>query len=487
MSQIKTKFIAANAVTNAKLAQMAAHTYKGNNTGSTANAIDVTSTQLTADLNLFSASLQGLTPASGGGTVNVLRADATWVAGGSATPAASTFASWDSNKNISANNFLAGYATTVTSGTTVTLTVASAFQQYFTGSTAQTVTLPVATTLVNGWSILIVNNSSQNLTLNTSGATLLQTVGPNNQVLVTCINTAGGTGIASWSWIYTPQQPPTAGANTALSNLTTTSINQSLLPSSAGARNLGSSGLYWAGVYASSLLDSGNTTSLSIFNRTLNDSSSATQLTWSTTGVVVNNSLSANTLIAAYATTATAGTTTTLNSSSKQQQYFTGTTTQTVALPSTAGLSLGQSFTIVNNSTGVVTVQTSTAVTIQTMAANSQVIVTVISTSVNTAAAWNAAYSILAGSTTSTLSSLGIFAGKTTIGSGATSISPTFSTAFASTGYAISATLLNVTDTNVQFQPVTITAQSTTGFTATWNDPTATANYVLSWHAILNN
>lgn len=72
--------IASNVVTNAKLAQMAAHTYKGNNTGATANAIDVTNTQLTADLNLFSATLQGLVPASGGGTTNFLRADGSWAA-----------------------------------------------------------------------------------------------------------------------------------------------------------------------------------------------------------------------------------------------------------------------------------------------------------------------------------------------------------------------------------------------------------------------
>lgn len=72
--------IAANAVTNAKLAQMAAHTFKGNNTGSTANALDLTATQLTAELNLFSSTLQGLTPLSGGGTTNFLRADGTWTA-----------------------------------------------------------------------------------------------------------------------------------------------------------------------------------------------------------------------------------------------------------------------------------------------------------------------------------------------------------------------------------------------------------------------
>jgi hypothetical protein len=40
----------------------------------------LTPTQVTADLNLFTSTLQGLTPLSGGGTTNFLRADGTWAA-----------------------------------------------------------------------------------------------------------------------------------------------------------------------------------------------------------------------------------------------------------------------------------------------------------------------------------------------------------------------------------------------------------------------
>lgn len=42
----------------------------------------LTPTQVTADLNIFTSSLQGLAPASGGGTVNFLRADGTWTTPG---------------------------------------------------------------------------------------------------------------------------------------------------------------------------------------------------------------------------------------------------------------------------------------------------------------------------------------------------------------------------------------------------------------------
>lgn len=119
MAQIQTKFIATNAVTNPKLAQMSAHTYKGNNTGSTANALDVTSTQLTADLNLFSSSLQGLVPSSGGGTANFLRADGTFAVPpgtGLSTTLTNTHIYVGNASNVATDVALSGDATLANTG-----------------------------------------------------------------------------------------------------------------------------------------------------------------------------------------------------------------------------------------------------------------------------------------------------------------------------------------------------------------------------------
>jgi hypothetical protein len=84
--------IANNAVTNAKAAQMPAHTIKGNRTGSTANAADLTAAQVTAELDVFvgdtgGTPLKGLVPAPTIGDAvlgKFLKADGTWaiVSGG---------------------------------------------------------------------------------------------------------------------------------------------------------------------------------------------------------------------------------------------------------------------------------------------------------------------------------------------------------------------------------------------------------------------
>ena len=93
-----------------------------------------------------------------------------------------------------------------------------------------------------------------------------------------------------------------------------------------------------------------------------------------------------------YTTTATAAGTTTLTSASTNQQFFTGSTTQTVVLPVTSTLALGLSYLIVNNSTGVVTVQSSGANTITLIPANASVRCTCILITGTTTASWSFAF-----------------------------------------------------------------------------------------------
>lgn len=67
-----------NVVTNAKLADVATSTIKGRVTAGTGDPEDLTPTQVTSMLDAFASGSKGLAPASGGGTANFLRADATW-------------------------------------------------------------------------------------------------------------------------------------------------------------------------------------------------------------------------------------------------------------------------------------------------------------------------------------------------------------------------------------------------------------------------
>ena len=82
---------------------------------------------------------------------------------------------------------LMGYTSTVTAAGTTTLTNTSSYYQQFTGSTTQTVKLPVTSTLQTGWTFHIVNNSTGLVTVNSSGANAVIVVPAGTTAMVTCI------------------------------------------------------------------------------------------------------------------------------------------------------------------------------------------------------------------------------------------------------------------------------------------------------------
>ncbi len=261
---------------------------------------------------------------------------------GITTPTASRIPAWNTSLNLAANNFLPGFLTTATAAGTTVLTVASANVQEFTGSTTQTVTLPVTSTLVAGQGFFIINNSSGVVTVNSSGGNLIQTMAAGTSLHVTCILTSGTTA-ASWQSSY--------AADAAGVTSITGTANQVIASSPTGDVTL-------------SLPQSIATSSTPAF---------------------------AN-VVDGYTTTATAAGTTTLTNTSNKQQYFTGATTQTVVLPVTSTLATGWSYLIVNNSSGVVTVQSSGLNTLQAMAAGTSLLVTCVSTAGTGTASWNWQY-----------------------------------------------------------------------------------------------
>jgi hypothetical protein len=119
-----TTAIAANAVTNADLADVPTATFKGRTTAGTGDPEDLTATQATALLNNFTSTTKGLAPASGGGTANYLRADGTWAApaggGGGPTMTKSILLATQANSTTTPA-VLTGCTFTLTPGQTLTL------------------------------------------------------------------------------------------------------------------------------------------------------------------------------------------------------------------------------------------------------------------------------------------------------------------------------------------------------------------------------
>jgi hypothetical protein len=83
--------------------QIATGSILGRVTAGTGNIETLTGTQATTLLDVFTSSLKGLAPASGGGTTNFLRADGTWAAAGGGTDFYTTDGTLTSNRTITSN------------------------------------------------------------------------------------------------------------------------------------------------------------------------------------------------------------------------------------------------------------------------------------------------------------------------------------------------------------------------------------------------
>jgi hypothetical protein len=149
---------------------------------------------------------------------------------------------------VNAGIDLVTFTSTPTAAATTTLLSTSNSVQFFTGTTTETIVLPLASTMVLGQRFTIHNNSTGALTVNSSGANLVGTVQPNTTVVITCISTSG-TSAASWDYDFTgfTTALPTARGGTGLTtagtaNQVLTTDGTTLSYAKVGISNLSASG-----------------------------------------------------------------------------------------------------------------------------------------------------------------------------------------------------------------------------------------------------
>lgn len=113
------------------------------------------------------------------------------------------------------NNVTAKMVVVVTAGGTTTLTASNPNGVVFTGSTTQTLVLPVVSTLTLGTTYRVFNKSSGAVTVQSSGLNTIQVMAADTSILLTCVAITG-TGTSSWQPLYVPTTPFTFPLSPAL-------------------------------------------------------------------------------------------------------------------------------------------------------------------------------------------------------------------------------------------------------------------------------
>ena len=120
---------------------------------------------------------------------------------------------------------LMGFTTTVTANSNTVLTNVSSYYQIFTGTGNQNVALPVVSTLSNGWTFHICNNSTGSLSVQSSGANVVITVPSAITVMCTAISNTGTTE-TSWEAGFTDFSTLTGNGSVVLaSNATLSNVS----------------------------------------------------------------------------------------------------------------------------------------------------------------------------------------------------------------------------------------------------------------------
>jgi hypothetical protein len=145
----------------------------------------------------------------------------------------------DANSNIVVNNVLNGYTNITAAGGTTVLTAASTYYQKISGSTTQTIQLPVGTTLANGQAFVFDNDSSGAVTIVDNASTVIDTVpsGGYSYLFVEDNSTSAG------SWGKYALLPASYDFSTSTANFGTAVITNTTYQGTAVASGYGGTGL----------------------------------------------------------------------------------------------------------------------------------------------------------------------------------------------------------------------------------------------------
>jgi hypothetical protein len=340
----------------------------------------------------------------------------------------------DSDANAWDNHLTEGFTSITTTSGTTSLTKSSPAYVEFTGTLPQTVLLPDATTITVGFKFTIINNSTGTVSVQDRTTVLVGTQIAGLHVQYICSSASSVAGV--WS-LATSNQLHTLTGDISGSGRATISTT-------IGAGTVSLSKM--ANLAANSLI--GNPTGSSAAPSAVLMSASSVA-----SNVIIRDSDSNawdNHLTEGFASMVTASGTTTLSKSSSAYVEFTGTLSQTVVLPDATTLTVGFMFTVINNSTGTLSIQdgATNIINLQISGVNGQYACTSIA---SVAGTWSLASSNQSHTLTGDVSGSGRATISTTIGAGTVSLSKM-------ANLAANSIIANVTAAPATPAPLTITA-----------------------------